>query len=261
MLRGFSSSIISRFPRSRLVQATKNTFSTSANQKIPFKPILVSLEGNIGAGKTTILRDLKVKHPEWVSIDEPVETWSKIQNEKGQGILEVFYNDRNRWSYTFQNCALLTRFENIEKKINQVKEKNNKEGVHIFLTERCLDTDYYVFTKLLFAEGSISKIEIDLYERLLNHLRSYSTPLSAIIYVNTLPELCKERIIRRGRTGEQNITLDYLNSLHHYQSNWIGSTPIPVLNISSNSEEDKVEQFILNMKRENELSLINPAIN
>lgn len=227
---------------------------SSESKKTSFKPLLVSIEGNIGAGKTTILRELRTKHPEWFSIDEPVETWSKIKNEEGKGILEVFYHDRKRWSYTFQNCALLTRFENIEKKINDVRAKSNDIGAHIFLTERCLDTDYYVFTKMLCDEGSISKMEIELYERLLNHLRNFSTPLSAIIYVNTPPDVCKDRILKRGRSGEEEITMDYLNSLNFYQSQWIESTHIPVLNVNS-TDYKKVEDFLLNLQKESETTL------
>ena len=57
----------------------------------------------------------------------------------------------------------------------------------MFFTERCLDTDYHVFTKMLRDENSIDKLELELYERLLNQLKSTATPLSAIIYVNTPP--------------------------------------------------------------------------
>jgi len=57
----------------------------------------------------------------------------------------------------------------------------------VFFTERCLDTDYHVFTKMLRDESSIDRLELELYERLLTQLKATATPLSAIIYVNTNP--------------------------------------------------------------------------
>jgi deoxyadenosine/deoxycytidine kinase len=207
-----------------------------------FRPVLVSIEGNIGAGKTTLLKKLREAHPEWISIDEPVDTWSTIRNEAGESILEIFYKDRRRWSYTFQNCALLTRYQNIESSISS-KRAIHRSGTFVFLTERCLETDYHVFTRMLKDEGSIDNLEIELYERLLSQLKKTATDLSAIIHVNTEPEVCKDRIKQRGRSGEDAITLDYLNALHKYQSKWIESTHLPTLPTDVSNFHD-VEEFI-----------------
>eukprot|EP00599_Poterioochromonas_sp_BG-1_P010145 CAMPEP_0173154476 /NCGR_PEP_ID=MMETSP1105-20130129/13506_1 /TAXON_ID=2985 /ORGANISM="Ochromonas sp., Strain BG-1" /LENGTH=301 /DNA_ID=CAMNT_0014070665 /DNA_START=124 /DNA_END=1029 /DNA_ORIENTATION=+ len=249
-----SRSYQSRVRRNVNVNQFSQRHGSSASDATPFIPILVSIEGNIGAGKTTLLQKLRSNHPEWHSIDEPVDTWSKIKNDQGESILEVFYKDRKRWSYTFQNCALLTRYENIEKKVHAVQRQSNDKGIHIFLTERCLDTDLHVFTKMLLEEGSITKIEIELYERLLRHLRATATPLSAIIHVNTLPSLCKDRIAIRGRSGEEAITLDYLESLNKYQSKWIESSHIPTLSTESTNYHE-VEKFILGLKTKAETEI------
>ena len=47
-----------------------------------------------------------------------------------------------------------------------------------------------------------------------------ATPLSAIVYINTSPELCASRIVQRSRGGEQGIPLEYLKSLDSYQRRW-----------------------------------------
>lgn len=208
----------------------------------PFFPLLVSIEGNIGAGKTTLLSKLRKSHPEWIAIDEPVDTWSKIRNDNDESILEVFYKDRKRWSYTFQNCALLTRYQNIETAVKEAKERKIDGGVQVFLTERCLDTDYHVFTKMLKAEGSIDSLELELYERLLVQLKSTATPLSAIVHVNSSPSLCAQRIRLRGRNGEEAITMDYLQSLDSVQSKWVKSTIVPTISVGDDCKQ--VEQFI-----------------
>lgn len=212
----------------------------------PFKPILVSIEGNIGAGKSTLLKKLQSTHPEWIYIDEPVDQWSKVRNEADESLLEVFYKDRKRWSYTFQNFALLTRYQNIESTVNKERISYPNAGNMIFFTERCLDTDYYVFTKMLRAEGSIDLLELSIYERWLNQLRTTATPLSAIIYLNTPPLLCKERIKIRGRTGEDAISLDYLTSLDSYQNTWVTNANIPKLS-TDGTDYREIENFILNL--------------
>jgi pantothenate kinase len=48
-----------------------------------FRPILISIEGNIGAGKSTFMESLRKLHPQWNFIDEPVGIWSKIKNDGG----------------------------------------------------------------------------------------------------------------------------------------------------------------------------------
>ena len=223
-------------------------------------PLLVSIEGNIGAGKTTLLQNLRRKHPEWTIIDEPVETWATIQNESGESILEVFYHDRRRWSYTFQNCALLTRHQNIEQCVQDAKSLG-KVGRHVFLTERCLDTDYHVFTRMLRDEGSIDKLELELYHRLLNQLRSTSTPLSAIVHVNTKPSVCADRIKQRARSGEENIPLDYLQGIENHQKTWMDSTTLP-LHVTDLTDIDAVAKFIedLRVGTSEAYDLISPTV-
>ena len=216
--------------------------SISIMKPTTLTPILVSIEGNIGAGKTTLLKKLRTNHPEWEFIDEPVDTWSSIRNEKGESMLEVFYKDRHRWSYTFQNCALLTRFQNIEACVKNAREQG-KVGRQVFLTERCLDTDYHVFTKMLKEEGSIDKLELDLYIRWLHQLKSTATPLSAIVHVNTEPVVCADRIRQRSRGGESSISMDYLENLNAHQTSWVDSADLPVYRTNLNDFAE-VEAFI-----------------
>jgi deoxyadenosine/deoxycytidine kinase len=206
-----------------------------------FNPILVSIEGNIGAGKSTLLKTLRERNADWIFIDEPVSTWSSIRNEADESILEVFYKDRKRWSYTFQNCALLTRYQNIETAV-QNAIMVGKVGPQVFLTERCLDTDYHVFTKMLCDEGSIDKMELHLYQRLLDQLKTTATPLNAIVHVNTPPTECAARIRERARSGEGAISLDYLTALDYHQSAWVESTPLRTCATLSTRSCERVQE-------------------
>lgn len=244
---------------------TKSGNSTAAEQseKYTIKPILVSIEGNIGAGKSFLLGKLRAAHPEWCFIDEPVEFWESLKNDNKESLLEVFYKDQRRWSYTFQNCALLSRFNNIETCITEYgvnaaaaftkeqaalpEEKRTSAPARpvpqVFITERCLDTDHEVFAKMLHADGQLDNLEYDLYQRWFTLLGKSATPLSAIVYVDTVPTTCSERITLRSRDGEGGIPLAYLTSLDSFQRNWIDSTAVPTVRTLSDGIAG-VENFV-----------------
>lgn len=236
--------LVSRFrSNSKKSLSTSSVTSTVSTSLPPFQPILISIEGNIGAGKSTLLS--KLRENNWTFIDEPVDTWSGLVDEENKNILELFYQDKNRWSYSFQNCALLTRFHNIETTIDSIRDLyyNNHEEYkkkfltptstsssskayhpHIFVTERSLDTDYYVFTLMLFKEKFLNSLELKLYRMLSKKLKNSSkgyTPLSGIIFMEINPNICHERIKLRDRKGEQDISIDYLKQLDEAQANWI----------------------------------------
>lgn len=101
---------------------------------------IISIEGNIGVGKSTFISILKNKWPNCDIVSEPVELWKDLTNDDNKNILQMFYEDINRWSYTFQNLACITRMMKIEDKINE----SNSE--YIFL-DRSLATDKHVFEK------------------------------------------------------------------------------------------------------------------
>jgi deoxyadenosine/deoxycytidine kinase len=224
-------------------------------EKMP-TPIIISIDGNIGAGKTTFLNELKKKYPEWHFIDEPVDSWMKFKNEAGESLLEVYYKDRKRWSYTFQNCAFLTRVRGISKAIKDWKEScilNPENAKHnIFITERCVDTDYNVFAKMLHDDGSLDKMEWDMYRQWHRYLSSYGEGcnVSGIVYVTCSAEKCKTRIGIRSRDGEDGIPVDYLTQLHKYHEDWISNTTIPVYLLdteednATNSHLELVHSFV-----------------
>ena len=77
--------------------------------------IIISLDGNIGAGKSTLLKEIRTQIPEIYIVDEPVDQWTYLIDEHEKNILELFYEDKHRWSYTFQNYAAITRVNNLTK--------------------------------------------------------------------------------------------------------------------------------------------------
>lgn len=217
-------------------------------------PILVSIEGDIGAGKSTLINALKERHPDWNFIDEPVGTWQGLKNEEGENLLELFYKDQNKYAYTFQNCAILSRAQNIQFAVKRWKalcELNPEEKQNnIFITERCLETDYFVFAKMMYDTGKMGLLEWDLYKMWYNFAKENSYPLKGLVYVSTPPEICAERILQRGRKGEENIPLDYLRDLEKYQKDWLYTShnSLPILNYRNYGEHvstiEDIEDYI-----------------
>jgi thymidylate kinase len=140
--------------------------------------LLVSIEGNIGAGKSTLLQALRVRNPSFHFIDEPVGIWQTLKNEAGESLLEVYYKDPKRWSYTFQSCALMSRFQSVSQAAHAVERSPSKQRT-VVVTERCLDTDFHVFTKMLCEDGCINSMELEIYRRLYEHLQVRDFPLHA----------------------------------------------------------------------------------
>lgn len=175
------------------------------------KRVIVSLEGNIAAGKSSMM-ELITNHfgkenAEYVS--EPVDEWNDI--------LKVFYEDKARWSYTFQSIAYITRLNNL---LNTIKGSNKK---YIFL-DRSLKSDYNIFSKMLHDDGLINPIEWDCYNKWNNF---YEKHLSCpdiefkVIYLRCEPDIAFQRMQLRGREAEKNIEFEYLNSLHKYHETWL----------------------------------------
>ena len=77
--------------------------------------MIISIEGNIGSGKSTLLNLLREKYKEnqhIIFVDEPVSEWNKIKDGE-KSILELFYGDKDKYSFTFQILAYITRLRKL----------------------------------------------------------------------------------------------------------------------------------------------------
>jgi deoxyadenosine/deoxycytidine kinase len=177
---------------------------------------IISIDGNIGSGKSTLMGKLKTyfsNNTNVVFLKEPVDEWETITDENGTTILEKFYGDSTKYGFSFQIMAYISRLDVIRKEI-----KKNPNA--IFISERSLFTDKLVFAKMLFDSGNIELVNYKIYLKWFDTFAE-DFPVSKVIYVNTDPEICHERIIKRSRTGESNIPLDYLQNCHKYHNNML----------------------------------------
>jgi deoxyadenosine/deoxycytidine kinase len=183
---------------------------------------IVSIEGNIGSGKSTLLSNLRQHYENnsnVVFLKEPVDEWERIKDENGETILKKFYADQEKYSFPFQMMAYVSRLKVLRDTLKTIKTDTEDKNI-IIITERSLYTDKMVFAKMLYDSKKIEHVNYQIY---LNWFDTFSDefPVNKVVYVKTSPDKCYQRIVKRSRTGEENIPLEYLTSCSNYHDNML----------------------------------------
>ena len=194
-------------------------FEPSLIEKIKTKKIF-ALEGNIGAGKTTILKLLSKNFQDIEFVEEPVNQW---QNLGGQNLLEAFYKDPVRWGFSFEFYSMLTKIQSLLKAANSEKP--------IIIIERSIISNK-LFIDLSKELGKLDTME---YKMLINtyefYLQNVYPQLNGIIYLDTPVDECIKRIIKRNRGEECTIEKSYLESIKNKLDNLFENSAILVSKI------------------------------
>ena len=199
---------------------------------------IFSIEGNIGSGKSTLVKELKKSVPnildkKVVYVQEPLDEWSKIKDKKGETILEKFYANQHKYAFSFQMMAYISRLALLR---NIVRENPDA----IIITERSVFTDRQVFAKMLYDEGKIEEVDYQIYLKWFDEFIE-EIPITGLIYVTTTPEKSKERVDLRARAGES-IPLSYLQRCHNYHETWIKNIKKQVCLFNGNVDfKDKLD--------------------
>ncbi|ALH23161.1 Deoxyribonucleoside kinase [Chrysochromulina ericina virus CeV-01B] len=183
---------------------------------------ILSIEGNIGSGKSSFVKVLteyykktdKLNKLKIYFLEEPVNIWETIQNEKQENIIECFYRDQEKYAFSFQMMAYISRLSLLRKAM--------EKGYNYILTERCVNTDRNVFAKMLYDSGKIEKINYEIYIKWFDEFIEEFNNFH-YIYIKTDPNIALERVNKRARTGES-IPLAYLVVCDHYHNNWLDQT-------------------------------------
>ena len=187
--------------------------------------IIYSIEGSIGSGKSTIVNHLKntvdkykKNYPNFCSdnpiifLDEPVSVWETIKNKNDETILSKFYKDQDKYAFSFQMMAYISRISMLR---NTIKKHPNS----IIVCERSVFTDCNVFAKMLYDTNKIEEINYLIYLKWFNEFIE-DTPIHRFIYINASPNNCDERIIKRNRKGET-VPLEYSKLCVKYHDEWL----------------------------------------
>jgi deoxyadenosine/deoxycytidine kinase len=158
----------------------------------PFKVVepqlIVSVEGNIGIGKSTLLANLRKRfadHPDVVFVDEPVTLWEET------GLLDAMYTGQLE-RCTFQQMAVITRF-------GAIMAALRTPGARLIITERSIFTDKECFAKV----GISDPVEFAAYTVAHDQLVGALPPIDhGTILLHAPLNLISDRIKARGRAAE-----------------------------------------------------------
>jgi len=202
------------------------------------------VEGNVGAGKSTFLKMVSEHLPVQI-VYEPLERWQHVGGSN-ENLLEHFYKDTQRWAYTFQSYAFITRV--LEQEMHA---RANKHQVQIL--ERSVFSDRYCFAQNCYEMGNLTALEWKLYNEWFTWLvDSYMIKPHGFIYLQANPNTCYARLLKRKRFEEAVVPLEYLQRLHDRHENWLikkegvasylKDIPVLVIPCDSDFEHDKEEQ-------------------
>ena len=203
----------------------------------PVQHNLIILEGNIAAGKTTLLKTLEKKYG-FHAIEEPAEN---------NPYLDKFYEDKQKYAYPFQKWFL-------ELRINHYADAVKYARAHpetMVILDRSVFSDY-VFALNCHNGGLISKAQFAEYmERYTEALARLPNP-AMMLYLDVPPAVCLNRVLNvRCRECEKGIQLDYLEGLERCYAELINQMkmmdcPVEVIDWSEyGSAEDINERCML----------------
>ncbi len=165
----------------------------------------IAIEGNIGAGKTT-LAQLLAERRKAVFLAEQFDE---------NPFLRDFYLDPERYGFTVELSFLEERFRNVKQAL-----ASGKPVVADYLWEK----------SLVFARVNLKGAEMQLFERLYGVLAASIPVPDLVIYLHRSSETLHRQIGKRGRDFEKAISTEYLQKVGAgYQQFFAGEKRMPVL--------------------------------
>lgn len=172
---------------------------------------IISIEGSIGAGKTTFLK--AVEAAGYKVMYEPVDKWSE-EMINGKSMFEMYYKDKQKYGFAFQMLVL-------QSQVQEMIEYIRAHPRDIIICERSILTNFKVFAQLMYEEGTIDDYSFRVYKMWYEFATSLLPPISGILYLRVSPETCVQRIIKRNRKGEEMININYLKALNEKHDSWL----------------------------------------
>ncbi|TGZ55613.1 hypothetical protein CRM22_010370 [Opisthorchis felineus] len=186
------------------------------------KRFTVTVEGNIGCGKSTFLRYFDQLSENTEVLQEPLYLW---KDARGHNLFELMYKDSTRWAIPFQAQVLVTLLD----------RQLRPQTAPVRLVERSIYSCRYCFVENMHSDGHISVPDYKELDEIFDWaFTKKAGPIDLIVYLRASPTTCLDRVRRRNRAGEDSIPLAYLQSLHERHEAWLmqgrfGPLPAPIL--------------------------------
>jgi deoxyadenosine/deoxycytidine kinase len=219
-----------------LLSEDKSNCKVIQNLEIPIARLkldhfnYIAIEGNIGAGKTTLTNKLA----------EDFNAKSVLERFADNPFLPKFYEDQNRYAFPLEMSFLADRYQQISDDLAQFD-----------LFKDFIVADYHIFKSLIFAKVTLAEDEFRLYKTMFDIIYKEMPKPDLYIYLYQSTERLLENIKERGRNYEQEIPAEYLEKINNGYLDYIKSqTNLNILIIDvtnrdfQNNQKDYV--YVLN---------------
>jgi deoxyadenosine/deoxycytidine kinase len=164
----------------------------------------IAVEGNIGAGKSTVLEALGgLGVP---VVQEPLDDWGEL--------LDAFYASPSEWGLAF-SLKVLAGFDDAHQH-------------ETCIVERCPLSCRHVFTQMLFNDGHLTQEEWDLFK---DYADTLGWAPDVIVYIDTPAHVCLERVRSRARPCEASVDLTYMRRLEFQYDTLLKYCQVPVVRL------------------------------
>jgi len=183
------------------------------------------IEGNIGAGKTTLARMISKKY----------ESNLVLEQFADNPFLPKFYENQEQYAFPLEMAFLAARYNQLHRELNRYD-----------LTNSLTISDYYFMKSLIFAQNTLKADEYSLYQQFFNIIYDKIPKPDLYVYLHKDTDLLLRNINLRGRSYESHITRDYLDKITEGYLDYFGQqNDIPILNIDTNRLDfaNKQEDF------------------
>ncbi len=153
----------------------------------------IAIEGNIGAGKTTLSSKMA----------ENFNAKLILEQFEENPFLPKFYENPSRYGFQVELTFLAERFQQLTK---QLTDRDIFKSFTI--------SDYFIYKSLIFAGQNLVEPELSLYTRLFNIITSLLPSPDLLVYLYVDIDNLKKNILKRGRSYEQKIEASYLEKIN-----------------------------------------------
>ncbi len=175
----------------------------------PFPHRYIAIEGNIGAGKTTLS----------TKIAEDFGSKLILEQFSDNPFLPFFYENPDRYAFTVELFFMTERHKQLQTELAQQD-----------LFQQSIVADYFFLKTLLFAKNNLREEEYRLFQRLFHILNANFPKPELLVYLHRPVEDLIGNIRKRGRSYEQEIEASYLQQIQQsYFEFFKNETNLPIL--------------------------------
>jgi deoxyguanosine kinase len=185
----------------------------------------IAIEGNIGAGKTSLSKMISNEFNAKIILERFAEN----------PFLPKFYEDKERFAFPLEMSFLADRYHQLSDDLAQLD-----------LFTNFIVSDYYIFKSLIFAQITLQKDEYLLYRKMFDLMYKEITKPDLYVYLYQNTARLLENIKKRGRDYEQNIEAGYLQKIHDGYKNFISTQQnlnTLIIDVSELDFVDNIEDY------------------